>query len=75
MSYNTLANYYDVIRGMKRHGYSITEIEDLIPFERDIYVMGINSDMNKEARERQEASKRDYDAQVKLQRQRAAQNG
>ena len=75
MNHNTLANYYEVIRAMKRHGYSITEVEDLIPFERDLYVMGINHDMNKEQNERQEASKRYYDEQVKMQRQRAAQGG
>jgi hypothetical protein len=31
-------NYYFLISEMKQHGYSIPEIEDLIPFERDIYV-------------------------------------
>lgn len=38
MSYNTLANYYTTIFAMvQHHKYSIEELEDLIPFERDLY--------------------------------------
>jgi hypothetical protein len=37
--HNTLANYYVLnFNLMHFHKYSITEIENLIPFERDIYV-------------------------------------
>ena len=39
LSHNSLANYYTTIFGMaQHHNYSIEEIENLIPFERDIYV-------------------------------------
>lgn len=39
LSHNTLENYYKTVFSMvQHHKYSITEIENLIPFERDIYV-------------------------------------
>lgn len=39
MSGNTLENYYQVIFSLvQHHKWSISEIENLVPFERDIYV-------------------------------------
>jgi hypothetical protein len=39
MSYNSLENYYKTIFSLiQHHKYSLTEIENLIIFERDIYV-------------------------------------
>lgn len=39
MSYSNLAQFYKVQWGMKKHhGYSITELEEMYPFERDIHV-------------------------------------
>jgi len=39
LSHNTLANYYTTIFAMaQHHKYSITEIEDMLPFERDLYI-------------------------------------
>jgi hypothetical protein len=39
MIHNTLQNYYSVVFSLvQHHKYSITEIENMIPFERDIYV-------------------------------------
>lgn len=39
MVYNSIANYYKTIFALVQyHKYSITEIEALIPFERDLYV-------------------------------------
>ena len=39
LSHNDLENYYSVVFALaQHHHYSINEIEDLIPFERDIYV-------------------------------------
>lgn len=36
---NSLANYYMTIFALcQHHGWSVTEIEDMMPFERDIYV-------------------------------------
>lgn len=39
LSHSSLANYYSTVFALaQHHKYSITEIEGLIPFERDIYV-------------------------------------
>lgn len=39
LSHTTLQNYYSMIFALaQHHKYSITEIENLIPYERDIYV-------------------------------------
>jgi hypothetical protein len=39
MSYNNLSNYYTTVFSLRQHhGYTITEIENLIPFEREIYL-------------------------------------
>lgn len=38
MSYNSLENYYSLIFSLiQHHKYSVTEIESLFPFERDIF--------------------------------------
>jgi len=43
MSHNSLNNYYKTIFNMAQHyNYSIQELENLIPFERDIYVNMLN---------------------------------
>lgn len=39
MSHNNLENYYATMFSLvQHHKYSITEVDNLIPFERDIYV-------------------------------------
>jgi hypothetical protein len=39
MSYNNLGNYYSTIFSLRQHhNYNIGEIEDLFPFEREIYL-------------------------------------
>ncbi len=38
-SHMNLASYYKIIFGLvQHHKYSITEIENMIPYERDLYV-------------------------------------
>ena len=38
MSYNNLANYYQTnFSLMQHHKYSLTELENMIPYEREIY--------------------------------------
>jgi hypothetical protein len=38
MSYNSLAGHYKLnFELMQHHKYSLTEIESMIPFERDLY--------------------------------------
>jgi hypothetical protein len=39
LNHNTLENYYSTIFSLvQHHKYSISDLENLIPFERDIYV-------------------------------------
>lgn len=39
LSHSTLSNYFATIFSLaQHHKYSISEIESMIPFERDIYV-------------------------------------
>ncbi len=39
LSHNTLKGYYKMVFSLaQHHKYSISEIENLIPFERDVYV-------------------------------------
>lgn len=39
MSYMDLASYYKIMFSMHRHhNYSMTEIDNMIPFERDLYI-------------------------------------
>lgn len=39
LSHTTLKGYYEIIFSMaQHHKYSITDIETMIPYERDLYV-------------------------------------
>jgi len=39
LSHNSLQNYFSTIFSLaQHHKYSLSEIENLIPFERDIYI-------------------------------------
>jgi hypothetical protein len=52
MSHNNLANYYTMIFSLiQHHKYSITEIEDLMPYERDLYVDMLLMHLEKEKEE------------------------
>ena len=54
LSHNTLANYYSTVFALvQHHKYSISEIENLIPYERDIYISMLQEHLKKE-KERQE---------------------
>ena len=49
MSHNTLRNYYLLnFSLMQHHKYSLTEIENLIPWEREIYVQLLNDHIKEE---------------------------
>ena len=43
---------------MQQHKYNLTEIENLIPFERDIYVEMLISHIEEENRKNEEQSRR-----------------
>ena len=49
LSHNTLANYYQLTFSLaQHHKYSITEIENMFPYERDIYVGLLMNHLEKE---------------------------
>jgi len=52
MSHNTLSNYYEIIFNMnKYHNFAADMIENMFPFERDLYFDMIVSDMEKQKAE------------------------
>lgn len=53
VSHNDLGNYYELIWSLaQHHHYSITEVEELYPFERDIYVDMLQTHLRKIEEER-----------------------
>lgn len=59
MNHNTLGNYYETVFALaQHHKWSVSDIEDMIPFERDIYVKMLS----------------DYLEELKEKRKQAAQN-
>ena len=49
MCYNDLENYYKLNFALTQyHKWSLTEIENLIPWERDIYTMLLNKHLEEE---------------------------
>ena len=49
LSHNNLANYYSLVFSLaQHHKYSIAEVEELVPFERDIYVAMLMDHLEKE---------------------------
>jgi hypothetical protein len=57
LSHNSLANYYSTVFALaQHHKYSITEIEELIPFERDIYVEMLMAYLEQQKREMEQRS-------------------
>lgn len=52
MNYNNISNYYTTMFAMVQyHKYSLSELEDLIPYERDIYVELLIDHLEKEKEE------------------------
>ncbi len=55
LSHNNLANYYSLVFSLaQHHKYSITEVEELVPFERDIYVAMLMDHLEKEKQRNEE---------------------
>jgi hypothetical protein len=69
MNYNTLKNYYDTIAGIidrrQSKQFSLTEIEGMIPFERDLYIMAINHANEEGNRNKNAAAEAEYEAMLK----------
>ena len=60
LSHDSLYNYYKTNFGlMQHHDYSLTELENMMPWERDIYV-GLLTEYIKEENERIDKEKMKY---------------
>jgi hypothetical protein len=58
LCHENLANYYRLnFAMMQYHKYSLTEIEDMIPFEREVYIAMLVQFLEEE-KQRIEANKR-----------------
>ena len=58
LSHDSLENYYQTnFAMMQHHNYSLAELENMIPWERDIY-LGLLLNYIKEEKERQEEENR-----------------
>jgi len=58
LSHNTLANYYRSIFSLaQHHGYGIADIENLLPYERDLY-MEMLLDYLREVQEKQRSKRK-----------------
>ena len=58
MSYNSLENYFRTnFALMQHHKYSLTELENMVPWERDVYIQLLLAHIQEEER-RQKADER-----------------
>ena len=66
--HDSLENYYKTnFALMQHHKYSLTELEDMIPWERDVYVnLLIAHIQEEERRQKQEESKKVLDKVLKV---------
>ena len=57
MNHNTLENYYKVVFNLvQQHKFvTVSDLENLIPFERDIYMSLIKEDVEKREEEAKQA--------------------
>ena len=57
MAHTSLESYYKInFALMQHHKYSLTEIENMMPWERDIYLSLLNQHIEEENAKIQEAS-------------------
>jgi hypothetical protein len=57
MSYNSLTNYYSLnFQLMQHHKYSLSDINEMLPFERDLYVDMLMAHLNEEKERQQKAN-------------------
>lgn len=58
MGHERLVEYYKTnFALMQHHKYSITELEDMMPFERDVYIMLLSQFINEENNKLQQQAK------------------
>lgn len=46
-------NHYKTLRLLKKEGYSAQEVEQLVPFEKDVYIALITQEYQKQNQENQ----------------------
>lgn len=52
LSHQSLGNHYHTNWVLKtHHGYSLSELEDMVPWEREVYLQFIISDLEKKKQE------------------------
>lgn len=57
MSYNSLTNYYSLnFQLIHHHKYSLSDINEMMPFERDLYVDMLMAYLNEEKDRQQKAN-------------------
>lgn len=55
--HETLEDYYNTNFSLnKRHGYSITELENMLPWEREIYIIMLINHLREEREKREQQS-------------------
>lgn len=58
MGHERLVEYYKTnFALMQHHKYSITELEEMMPFERDVYIMLLSQFINEENNKLQQQAK------------------
>jgi len=58
MGHEKLVDYYKTnFALMQHHKYSITELEEMMPFERDVYIMLLSQFINEENNRMQQHNK------------------
>ncbi len=56
MSYNSLTNYYGLnFQLIQHHKYTLSDINEMLPFERDLYVDMLMAYLNEEKERQQKA--------------------
>ena len=59
LSHNTLSNYFQLNFSLiKQSGFSLTEIENMVPWEREIYVTLLKQQMDQERQAQREQQQR-----------------
>lgn len=57
MGYNSLTNYYSLnFQLIHHHKYSLSDINEMLPFERDLYVDMLMAYLNEEKDRQQKAN-------------------
>lgn len=45
LCHESLVSFYKMNMTLKKHGFSVEELEDMLPYERDVYVLLIEEEL------------------------------